>query len=215
MHAIISSFISLSSIILLSKHIAAAASAPPPAINPWLLMMKDTETVFNMLRSFPDDFANSISVHEAPPSSSAAASAAAAAMAISHGLVSLKKRNSNLCTLAYGGYNGASSTPNIITHILHLSHDYHFRHSSRLLQRRPALFAAGTLSRATRRHSTSNTQRHPHVLCSARACFPSVSPRGMRRTGILQMRRIADRWRHAPLHSAIFACCDVSDQVIT
>ena len=173
MHAIISSFISLSSIILLSKHIAAAASAPPPAINPWLLMMKDTETVFNMLRSFPDDFANSISVHEAPPSSSAAASAAAAAMAISHGLVSLKKRNSNLCTLAYGGCNGASSTPNIITHILHLSHDYHFRHSSRLLQRRPALFAAGRCTLSAQQDVTPRQTRSDILMSFAARALAS------------------------------------------
>jgi hypothetical protein len=82
----------------------AAAQQPPPALNPWLIMMEDTKTVFLLLNRFPDAFA----FHPA-------AQAVAAAISLSSGLVSLKTRNSNLCTAAYGGYNGALPPPNIIT----------------------------------------------------------------------------------------------------
>ena len=76
----------------------AAAQPPPPPPNPWRLMMEDTKTVFLLLHNFPDTFS-------LPP----ADRAAPAAVALASGLVSLKTRNSNLCTAAYGGYNGASA----------------------------------------------------------------------------------------------------------
>jgi hypothetical protein len=75
---------------------AVAHTAP----NPWLLMMEDTKSVLIMLQRFP---------YIVP------AESAPAAVALSHGLLSLKTRNSNLCTAAYGGYNGALLNPNITT----------------------------------------------------------------------------------------------------
>jgi hypothetical protein len=73
--------------------------AAAPDMNPWALMMQDTERVARSLRDYPDHFA--------PSSAASAPAAAAAAISLSTSLLSLKARYSNLCTAAYGGYNGA------------------------------------------------------------------------------------------------------------
>jgi hypothetical protein len=81
------------------------ASAASQYLSPWVLMMQDTENVALKLRHFPDHF----SASDAALDSSAAA---AAAIGLSTSLLSLRSRYSNLCTAAYGGYNGALSLIN-------------------------------------------------------------------------------------------------------
>ena len=73
-----------------------AVAAAQRAINPWFTMIEDTNTALLILQRFPHMF-----------TPSHAAQAAATALSISTSLVSLKTRNSDLCTAAYGGYNGA------------------------------------------------------------------------------------------------------------
>jgi hypothetical protein len=73
-------------------------------VNPWVQMMEDTKATTLLLHKFSDHFSHAAAAD-------AAAAAYAAAIDISSRLLSLKSRYSNLCTAAYGGYDGKRPLP--------------------------------------------------------------------------------------------------------
>jgi hypothetical protein len=119
----------VASSIVSDMSVPAVAAAP---LDPWRIMMDDTKAMLHSLHAFPHTF---------PHPDNAAAAAAAAAIHISAGLLSLKSRYSNLCTAAYGGYNGTVPAPTLAP-IFSITHGCWRRHSARLLQRRYAHVAA-------------------------------------------------------------------------